>query len=536
MRVLLASPESAVWNSRKHIHMGLGYLAGALLAHGYDVDIWDAAVEEDLETLDQRLARDPYDIVGISAPTPLIVSAWEAAATAKKHGAITILGGPHLTLMPHESMMKPQVDLVVRGEAEQTIVEIMHALGRDQGIRDRGIRNQESGNQGIRDQGVRKSGNQAAPAPDSPILLSPDSLIPDSLSPDSLTPRLFDPAAGWGDILGLSWRDLDGKIRHNPDRPLADDLEAIPFPAHHLYKIERYTNLNPLTDGLDPDARAYTIVTSRGCPYKCTYCSKPITGDTWRGRRVENVIAEWRWLVEDLGATEIGITDDIWNLDRQRAKDLCRALIDNKLNHVPWITIHGMKVNNTDQELFQLMKAAGCKRVGFGVENGDDWMLRHVIKKGQTVDMVRQAFRWAKNARLQTMGFFIFGMPGETEESMEKTIRLALELDPDLAHFMLAAPFPGTEMWETLEKHGQIFSHDMDWSQFAIQSDKAHFAFGGLDKETVEHKWHEAHRRFYLRPKRIARIVGRGDTWRRFPYYLKTAGSMLLGMGERKAA
>jgi len=493
MRVLLASPESGVWNSRKHIHMGLGYLAGSLLAHGYQVDIWDAAVEEELESFARRLARDPYEIVGISAPTPLIVNAWEAAATAKQEGAITILGGPHLTLMPHESMLKPQVDLVVRGEAEQTIIEIMHALEKDPGV--------------SRDE-----------------------------QPSASAPRLFDPAVGWAEILGLSWRDLEGKIRHNPDRPLADDLDAIPFPAHHLYKIERYTNLNPLTDGLDPNARAYTVVTSRGCPYKCTYCSKPITGDTWRGRSVDNVIAEWRWLVEDLGATEIGITDDIWNLDRKRAKDLCRALIDHRLNHVPWVTIHGMKVNHTDQELFNLMKAAGCRRVGFGVENGDDWMLRHVIKKGQTVDMVRSAFRWAKKAGLQTMGFFIFGMPGETEEAMEKTIQLALELDPDLAHFLMAAPFPGTEMWEILEQHGDVFSHDMDWSQLAIQSDKAHFAFGDLDKETVERKWHEAHRRFYLRPRRIARIVTRGDTWRRFPYYLRAAGSMLLGFGERKAA
>ena len=501
MRILLASPESGVWNSRKHIHMGLGYLAGALLSHGYQVDIWDAAVEEEIETLDQRLARDPYDVVGISAPTPLIVNAWEAAATAKKHGAITILGGPHLTLMPHESIQKPQVDLVVRGEAEQTIIEIMHALETDPGIN--GTGDEESENPS-----------------------------------DSATsiPRLFDPNAGWGEILGLSWRDLDGKIRHNLDRPLTEDLDAIPFPAHHLFRIERYTNLNPLTDGLDPNARAYTVVTSRGCPYKCTYCSKPITGDTWRGRSVENVVAEWRWLVEDLGATEIGVTDDIWNLDRGRAKDLCQALIDNQLNHVPWVTIHGMKVNNTDQELFDLMKAAGCKRVGFGVENGDDWMLRHVIKKGQTVDMVRQAFRWAKNARLQTMGFFIYGMPGETEESMDKTTQLALDLNPDLAHFLMAAPFPGTEMWEILEKHGQVFSHNMDWSQLAIQDDEAHFAFGDLDKETVERKWHEAHRRFYLRPSRIARIVTRGDTWRRFPYYLKTAGSMLLGLGEREAA
>ncbi|NJN99068.1 MAG: radical SAM protein [Anaerolineales bacterium] len=180
-----------------------------------------------------------------------------------------------------------------------------------------------------------------------------------------------------------------------------------------MFKIDRYTNLNPLTDGLDMNARAFTIVTSRGCPYKCTYCSKPITGDTWRGRSVENVVAEWEWLVKDLGATEIGITDDIWNLDKNRAKELCRTLIKAKLNHVPWVTIHGMKVNNTDAELFKLMKQAGCKRVGFGVENGDDWMLRNVIKKGQTVDMVRQAFKWSKAAKLQTMGFLSSACPAK---------------------------------------------------------------------------------------------------------------------------
>jgi radical SAM superfamily enzyme YgiQ (UPF0313 family) len=492
--------------------MGLGYLAGSLLAHGYECDIWDASVEADVESLGERLARDPYDIVCLSAPTPLITQAWESAAIAKKHGAITILGGPHLTLMPHESMEKPQVDLVVRGEGEYTIIEIMRALEKELEMRDWRLEiNLHAHQMG-----------SPTPNPQSPI--------------SNLQSRCFHPEAGWGRILGLSWRNLEGKIQHNLDRPLPEDVDAIPFPAFHLFKIDRYTNLNPLTDGLDMNARAYTIVTSRGCPYKCTYCSKPITGDTWRGRSVDNVIAEWEWLVKDLGATEIGITDDIWNLDKNRAKALCRALIKAKLNHVPWVTIHGMKVNNTDAELFQLMKQAGCKRVGFGVENGDDWMLRHVIKKGQTVEMVRQAFKWSKAAKLQTMGFFIFGMPGETEESMEKTIRLALELDPDLAHFMMAAPFPGTEMWETLKKHGDIFSDKMDWSQIAIQDDQAHFAFGDLTKETVERKWHEAHRRFYLRPKRIARIAARKDTWQRLPYYAKTAANMLLGMGQREKA
>jgi anaerobic magnesium-protoporphyrin IX monomethyl ester cyclase len=489
-RILLASPESGVWNSRRHIHMGLGYLAGALLAYGYDVDIWDADVEVDRESFDAFLERSSYPVVGISAPTPLIYNAWQAAAMARSHGAVTILGGPHLTLMPDESMAQPQVDLVVRGEAERAILEIMQALAHDPG--------QVGSDEGI-------------------------------------ALRLFDPAAGWGDILGLSWRDLEGDIHHNPNRPLEMDLDAIPFPAHHLFEIERYTNLNPLTDGLDPHARAYTIVTSRGCPYKCTYCSKPITGHTWRPRSIDNVIAEWRWLVEDLGATEIGVTDDVWNLDRRRAKDLCRALIDNKLNHVPWVTIHGMKVNNTDLELFQLMKAAGAKRVGFGVESGDDQVLRYIIRKGQTVDMARDAFRWAKQAGLQTMGFFIYGMPGETEANLESTTRLALELDPDLAHFLLATPYPGTELWNILERSGQLPPQADDWGRLAIQNDRALFATGELDTETIERKWHEAHRRFYLRPSRILRIVLRKDTWLRLPYYAKQAAAMLLGLGEREA-
>ncbi|MCB0214512.1 MAG: cobalamin-dependent protein, partial [Anaerolineae bacterium] len=228
MRVLLASPESEVWNSRKHVHMGLGYLAGSLRAHGYECEIWDASVEEDVESFDQKLARDPFDIVCLSAPTPLIVNAWESAKTAKKHGAITILGGPHLTLMPHESMEKDQVDLVVRGEAEYTIVEIMQAFEKQAEI--------------------NRARNQ------SPI-----------------TPHHFDSEAGWGHIMGLSWRNEAGKIMHNLDRPLPDDIDALPFPAFDMFKIDRYTNLNPLTEGLDMNARAFTIVTSRGCPYKCTY-------------------------------------------------------------------------------------------------------------------------------------------------------------------------------------------------------------------------------------------------------------------------
>jgi anaerobic magnesium-protoporphyrin IX monomethyl ester cyclase len=197
-------------------------------------------------------------------------------------------------------MQRPEVDMVIRGEAEDIIIELVEALESDRDL---------------------------------------------------------------GKIGSLSWKRGDREIVHNPLRPVPDAIDRLPFPAHHLLTIDRYTNLQPLTDGLDPNARAYTIITSRGCPYQCIYCSKAITGRTWRPRSPENVLAEWRWLVQDLEATEIGVTDDVMTLDLGRAKDICRGLIDQGLNEVPWITIHGIKAGNTDGELLELMKRAGCKRV-----------------------------------------------------------------------------------------------------------------------------------------------------------------------------
>jgi len=475
MKILLVSPESRVWNSRAHIHNGLGYLAGALLHAGHkEVDIFDGAVER--ESLEQRLDREPFDIVGISSPTPLIHDAWHAAQVAKAHGALTILGGPHPTLMPDESLQRPEVDFVARGEGEQTLVEFVRVL--------------ES-----------LAGRSSDEAPAGP-----------RLEAGHLRPFLAVPQAAFAQIRGLSYRNAAGGVIHNLPRPLACDLDALALPAYHLFKIERYTNLQPLTDGLDRHARAYTILTSRGCPYKCTYCSKPITGNVWRARSVAHVLAEWRLLVEDLGATEIGITDDIWNLDLKRAKEICLGLIDMNLNRVPWITVHGMKVNHVDAELFQLMKRAGCRRVGFGVESGDEQILKRSVKKSQTLKQVRSAFANAKASGLETMGFFIYGMPGETAETMERTTRLALELDPDLANFMMAAPFPGTELWDTVQREGRIYARD--WSELAIHSDHAHFEIGALTPALVERKWHEAYRRFYFRPQRVARRLLRADTWR----------------------
>ncbi len=471
MRVILASPEAKVWSERKHIPLGLGYLAATLREAGHEPFIYDAAIEDvpvNYHIEQAEAAGKPFELIGITATTPLIGDAWEMAKLAKRYGLTTVLGGPHLTIMPRESLEPPHeyVDYVFKGEAEHTLLELVDTI--------------EAGR--------------------------PVELLP-----------------------GMHMR-RKGQIISDLSSPMIEDLDSLPFPAHDLFKIDRYTNLQPLTDGLDPHARSFTILTSRGCPYKCTFCSKPVTGDTWRGRSVENVVAEWRWLVKDLHATEIGVTDDIWNLKLDRAKELCRRLIAEGLNTVPWVTVHGMKVNHTDLELFQLMKAAGCKRVGFGVENGDPWMLRNVIRKGQTLEQVREAFKNAKAAGLQTMGFFIFGMPNETEETMEATIQLALELDPDLANFMLAAPFPGTKMYDMIREGGEIFAHE--WPDYAIHEQKSRFTMndGQYDPDLVVRKWREAYRRFYLyRPKRVWEKMSKKSFWLDLPHTADNARRFFIG-------
>lgn len=471
MRVLLVNPKSKIWTSPELIHLGLAYIGGALEELGHTVRIYDGAAETD--PYDEVLAQG-WDVVGVTATTPQIIDAWEAVDAAKATGALTIMGGPHPTIQPLEQIERPSVDLVVRGEGEQPVRELFPILAELNGR-------------------------------------------PLSHAAERLRA-----------IRGLTVKLETGEIIHNPDRPFQKDLSTLPRPAFHLFNVEKYSNLQPMTDGWRRE-RSFTIMTSRGCPHACTFCSRSVEGRTWRPRKIDEVIAEWRWLVEECKATEIGIADDVWNLHLARAKELCRALIANNLTRVPWVTIHGMRADATDEELFVLMKRAGCRRVGFGVESGNQAVLDR-MKKKQTLDQVRTAMRNAKKAGLQTMGFFIFGMPGDTEETMEDTIRFAIELDPDLANFMIATPYPGTELYDIIVREGQFRVES--WQDLAIHSDRAHFAIADTTPEIVEKKWHEAYRRFYLRPHRIWRRVTMLDTWRNLPRYAAAARRFFFNTGR----
>jgi radical SAM superfamily enzyme YgiQ (UPF0313 family) len=244
---------------------------------------------------------------------------------------------------------------------------------------------------------------------------------------------------------------------------------------------------------------------------------------------VESVVAEWRWLVQEVRAAEIGVLDDSFNIDRERVLDICDRLVQEHLSHVPWIMINGIRANLADEEVLGAMKRAGCIRTAFGVESGNQAILDTVVDKHLTLDQVRAAFRAAQNVGMETIGFFIIGLPGETEETMEDTIRFACELDPVVANFSIATPFPGTQMYETVKAQGRILADT--WDDFVFFEGKARFEMPDLPAELVERKWKEAYRRFYLRPKRIARTMARKETWLRLPRTMRMAWRTVVGSG-----
>ena len=468
LRVLLIVPGATLpIATRSSPQLGIAYLAAVSEARGDQVRVYDGDVEDD--SLEQMLRDFEPDLVGITANTTQIKGAWRDAGRVKAWRDVpVVLGGPHPAMLPDESLRLGTVDVVVRGEGEVTWQVLGDVLA-EHWVAGTPFRDASSG------------------------------LWTDGASPVAR-------------VEGLSYRLPAGEVVHNADRPPLADLSALPLPAYHALKMDRYTNLQPTLDQVT--GLSMPIMTSRGCPYRCSYCAQ-IMDRRWRMRSAEDVVREWQWLVEEQGAGEIGVLDDSFNINRQRVLDICDLLIEKRLTHVPWIMINGIRANLADAEVLGRMKQAGCIRTAFGVESGNQQILDSVIKKQLTLDQVRKAFAAARSVGMETIGFFIIGMPGETEDTIEETIRFAIELDPLVANFSIATPFPGTEMYRTVKESGRLLVEDYD--DYVFFEGKARFEMGGLTPELVERKWKEAYRRFYLRPKRVLKILTRKKTWLDLP-------------------
>ncbi len=490
MRVILINPKFRLpIDTRTTPHLGLAYLAAVSERRGDEVLIYDADIED--EPLADVLHTFKPHLIGITANTPQVKQAWRTAAAIKKEMDVPIvLGGPHPSVVSEdldfESLRQPAVDLVVRGEGEGPWVEIsnvVEAFMRDQGFR-----------------------------------------------PEDFARRLMDPALDlFREVKSTSYKTSDGQLHRNPDGPVIADLDSLPWPAYHLFKMNRYTNLQPATDAV-PGERSFSILTSRGCPYRCTFCSQSIMPIKWRARSPENVIEEWRHLVRDLGALEIGVLDDSANIRKNRLHQLADLLIAERLNHVPWIFVNGIRANLADYDLLVKLKKAGLKRTAFGVETGDEQMIIK-IDKHVDHDTIRQAFKNAKAAGIETIGFFIIGLPGDTRETMQKTIDFAIELDPMIANFSMMTPYPGTIVYEQVKKHGRFLVQD--WEDYVFFDTKARYEMGDLTAELMEEMYRKAYRQFYWRPKYILRAVSRKDFWLKFGRNARIAWRTIVPRKEK---
>lgn len=295
-------------------------------------------------------------------------------------------------------------------------------------------------------------------------------------------------------VKGVSYRDGD-EIHVNEERPLIQDLDSLPFPARHLVKSPSYR------EAVFTGKRCTTMVTSRGCPYQCIFCLWPRTmyGRKFRARSPENVVDEIEHVVNEHGVDEIYIDDDTFNFDRNRAMKICEEIIQRGIK-VMWMP--QCRVDNVDLELLKTMKRAGCHYIKYGVESGSQEMLG-AMKKVIKLEDVRRAFKLTRKAGIMTQAFFLLGLPGETHETVKKTIEFAKEIKPDSAQFAVVVPHPGTELYDICLEKGWLKCdswEDFDCRRVIIETE----SFSAKDAEKSRTK---AYREFYLRPSYILRTT-----------------------------
>jgi radical SAM superfamily enzyme YgiQ (UPF0313 family) len=228
-------------------------------------------------------------------------------------------------------------------------------------------------------------------------------------------------------------------------RQSIEHLDSLPFPAWEQFNLDDYQGCYPHRTNLE-----LPMSTSRGCPYSCVFCVRAF-GQRRRSRSVESVLSEIERNIEDFGCESICFVDETFMFDLKWCNELFAQMIKRGLNKkITWSC--STRVNNVSPDLFKLMRKAGCYYVFFGLESGDDTILK-TIKKKITIDQIRKAIQWAKQAKLICVGSFIIGLPGETEETVNRNIELAQELDLYSVTFPIAVPFPRTELRDMAEKH-----------------------------------------------------------------------------------
>jgi radical SAM superfamily enzyme YgiQ (UPF0313 family) len=366
-------------------HIGLGYIAASLERNGDRVHVLDAGVATHNQV--QHLLSRPVNLAGITITSFTFREAMVLAREIKRRYPImpVVLGGPHVSIDPKGCLEEPAVDYAIRGEGEEAVVDLIEVLKR----------------------------------------------------------RPHPPAEVLRQIHGLVFRNCD-KIETNPPVARRRALDMIPFPAWHLFPMDRY--------------RQHTLLTSRGCPMDCAFCAiKTIWGPLWIRREAEQVVDEIEWMQRRWGRKLIHINDDNITMNPQHVRQVCQVILRRRLK-VDWVA-QGVRADALEPEMLQLMRQAGCHRVSLGIESAAPEVLEAVGKK-ETLEEISRAIRLCRDAGIQVLGMFMVGNPKDTKQTVLDSIRFAKESGIDLPAFYMALPYPGTRLWDYVKRQGRLVNPD----------------------------------------------------------------------------
>ncbi len=306
-------------------------------------------------------------------------------------------------------------------------------------------------------------------------------------------------------VKGIIYKNKQGNIVDTGCSIPVENLDILPFPARHIYNHQLYEPL----PSLSPKRPAMSMITARGCPWaRCKFCYQGGKyASPFRRRSPENVVAEIKDLIQKYNVKNIVFWDDNFCIYPEWIHKFCTLLKQEKIR-LDWSVLS--RVNTVTPEMLKEMADAGCYSIQFGIESGNEQILK-LIRKGHTLEQCRNAVRWAKEAGMETRAFFVLGFPTETPEMSEETIRFACELNIDYVVFFSYYVAPGTLLAEIAMKEGQCF-------EFVGQHLPSYLPNTYPDMETLTKKVQSAYRRYYLRPRYFARTIAR--TLRR-PHHLK---------------
>ncbi|MDD5130871.1 MAG: radical SAM protein [Candidatus Omnitrophica bacterium] len=297
-------------------------------------------------------------------------------------------------------------------------------------------------------------------------------------------------------IKGLAWRSNKGQIMKNGPRPLNEEPDSLPFPARDMVDLSFFSIHSHIGGG-----NAATMLTSRGCPYRCIFCSAhTVSGRRYRQHSADYVLAEMEELVNKYKVKYIFIQDDTFTIDRGRLERICEEIRKRKL---------GIKfgcfsrVDIMDQKTAAMLKQAGLVNVVFGIESGDEGILKK-IRKQISLKQVHTAIRSCESQGIKTLASFVIGLPFDTKETLERTIKFALSLNPTLVAFNPLVPFPGSDIFDE-NTHSPV---DISgWSRYLTVNVPPFSFVEGLTPQEIYNLAQSGHRRFYLRPGQIWRIL-----------------------------